>query len=489
MAILDFNVYKRMTSDYTLVPVFTEVNADLETPVSIFMKTGGEFLLESLEKGAQAGRYSIIGIGRKLSVTIQGNSAETVHYTHGVEKNRLVSEISDPICFLRELMSGFHAPELPELPPFWGGLVGYLGYEIAGCFEDVPMHPAGKDDIPDALLVVPSTVIICDAVKRTALICVSTAPQESPFESYTAAVEEIHRCISLMEKPLPADIPDNSTGTVVKSEPDREKFQSMVSRCIEHIEAGDIIQAVLSRKTFLRSEESPLSLYRKLRRENPSPYMFFLDYGDFVLAGSSPEVMVRVQGDELFLKPIAGTRPRGTTVRQDSALAEELLSDQKETSEHLMLVDLGRNDLGRVAVPGSVEVTDFMSVERFSHVMHIVSSVQGRLKPENDGFDVIRAAFPAGTLTGAPKIRAMEIISELEGERRGSYGGTVLYLGFNGNLDSCITIRSMLYRKGEITVQAGAGIVAASVPAGEFMETENKAGALIDVITGKGGTA
>jgi anthranilate synthase component 1 len=488
MAISKINAYKTLSLDYKVVPVWTEINADLETPVSIFMKTGGEILLESLEKGNQAGRYSIIGIGKKLSVTLRNRTVETVTFKDGIESGRSESTISDPLDYLRNLMSAFKAPELPELPPFWGGLVGYLGYEIAGFFEDLPMPPSEDDDIPDALLIIPEIVIICDAVKRTAFIVVTTIPGDSPEENYNRAASEIERRVDLIKRPISSSTePVPAVDTIIESEPDIEEFMSRISRCIEYIRAGDIIQAVLSRRTVLRSSESPLSLYRKLRRVNPSPYMFFLDFGDIVLTGSSPEVMVRVQGDELFLKPIAGTRPRGLTIRDDGVLAEELLSDPKETAEHLMLVDLGRNDLGRVAVPGSIEVTDYMSVERFSHVMHIVSSVRGRLMPGYDGFDVIKATFPAGTLTGAPKIRAMEIISELENARRGHYGGMVLYLGFNGNLDSCITIRSMLCRSGRITVQAGAGIVADSIPEREYQETVNKAEALLGVITGERG--
>lgn len=480
---MNYYEYKKLAGGHTVVPVFKEINADMETPVSLFIKADGEFLLESLEQGAHAGRYSIIGIDRVLTVTLRGRTVETIHH---LDKSVSRIETDDFFRFLGDLMNEYQPPELPGLPPFWGGLVGYLGYETAGFIEDLPMVAPEAGDIPDAILVVPRTVIVCDSVKRTALIVSIALPGKGMEEEFLKARERVNGFIELIQKSTPLPLDEiSSQGMVTGSLPSTTDFVAMINECKERIKGGDIIQAVLSRNTFLKTDESPFSLYRKLRRANPSPYMFFLDYGDFVLTGSSPEVMVRVQGDELFLKPIAGTRPRGKTVKEDSILAEELLSDPKETAEHLMLVDLGRNDIGRVAVPGSVEVADYMTVERFSHVMHIVSSVRGRLKPGSDAFDVVRASFPAGTLTGAPKIKAMEIISELEGNRRGHYGGMVLYLGFSGNLDSCITIRSMLCRNGCVTVRSGAGIVADSIPEKELMETENKAGALIAVVTGK----
>lgn len=483
MAVLGLNAYLERASEHSVVPVYREINADMETPASIFVKLNGVFLLESVEKGTQAGRYSIIGMGRKSSVSITGRQAAITEYDQGEITSSVSVEFNDPLEFIRTFMSDFSSADYPDLPPFWGGIVGYLGYEAAGCLENIPVTPAGEDDLPDAVLIVPETVVVCDAVTRTAVVVVSTFPGSKPRQAYLAAEKEIERCISLVSAAAPELVTaDCLPASLVSSSPEREEFICMVEQCREHILAGDIIQGVLSRRMVFSSAESPFALYRRLRRLNPSPYMFYLDLEDFVLTGSSPEVMVKVQDGELCLKPIAGTRPRGVTEKEDIRIAEELLADRKECSEHLMLVDLGRNDLGRVAIPGSVEVTDYMSVERFSHVMHIVSSIRGKLSPGCDAYDVIRASFPAGTLTGAPKIRAMEIVSGLENTRRGPYGGMVLYLGFNGNLDSCITIRSMVCRDGEITVQAGAGIVADSNPESEFLETENKAGALMNVI-------
>ena len=481
----NYNVYKELAKGHTVVPVFEEIDADMETPVSLYIKVGGEFLLESLEQGAHVGRYSILGMERILTVTLKGRTVETVnHLDDSVSR----VETTDFLMFLGNLIKAYEPPQLPELPPFWGGLVGYLGYETAGFIESIPLAAPEADDIPDAILVVPRTVIICDSVKRTALIVSITLPGRGLKEEFKKARERIEAVIELITKQVPTLADSHCLqGVITGYQPSSGDFVAMVNDCKEHIRAGDIIQAVLSRSTFLKTDEAPFSLYRKLRRANPSPYMFFLDYGEFVLAGSSPEVMVRVQGNELFLKPIAGTRPRGKTVKEDSVLAEELLQDPKERAEHLMLVDLGRNDIGKVAAPGSVEVTNFMTVEKFSHVMHLVSSVRGRLRAGLDSFDVIRATFPAGTLTGAPKIRAMEIISKLEGNRRGHYGGMILYLGFSGNMDSCITIRSMVCRNGVAAIRSGAGIVADSIPENELKETEDKAGALIAAVTGKAG--
>ena len=488
MSISGYNDYVNIASRYSVVPVYREISADMETPVSIFLKTGGSFLLESVERGDQAGRYSIIGIGKKCSIVIRGSTALVTEFIQGSILSEKSIVFTDPLEVVREYMATYSSPDYPDLPPFWGGLVGYLGYEIASSFENISTLPISDSDVPDAVLIVPEALIVCDGVKRSATVIISTFPGEKPETAYKKAEKEIEKYITLISGSLNENESVNSSSGVVKSTtPDREGFIDIVRKCKENILAGDIIQGVLSRKIVLSSTADPFSLYRNLRRVNPSPYMFFLDFEDFSLIGSSPEVMVKVQNGELFLKPIAGTRPRGGTVKEDMLLSEELLSDRKECSEHLMLVDLGRNDLGRVAVPGSVEVTDYMSIERFSHVMHIVSSVKGYLKPGSDAFDVIRAAFPAGTLTGAPKIRAMQIISHLEGQRRGPYGGMVLYLGFNGNLDSCITIRSMVWTEKEITVQAGAGIVADSDPEREFQETENKAQALISVIVNDSG--
>ncbi len=470
----DKDKYLKDAAAFTVVPVFAVLPAEFETPLSVYLKSGGTVLLESIERGENVGRYSIVACGRKARLTLRGQRVEIQEDGRTV----LDAESADPMSEVRAYFSKLKAPAYEDLPPFFGGAIGYLGYEAVRYFEKVPVA-ADDAGVPDGILVVPETVLIYDSVKRRLFLVAATMPGAEAAAEYDRAAGLIEAMAARLARPLPpnaspcaAELPKAEALT------SRESFLGMVGKAKEEIRKGEIIQVVLSHMFRAPVGVSPFAVYQSLRRVNPSPYLFFLDFGDFSLIGSSPEVMVRVQDREMIIKPIAGTRPRGGSVAEDSRLARELLADAKEKAEHLMLVDLARNDLGRVARAGSVEVTDFMSVEKFSHVMHIVSTVKAEMDAGVDVFDVIRATFPAGTLTGAPKIRAMEIIAGLEACRRGPYGGMVFTLGFNGTLDSCITIRTILVREGAAFIRVGAGIVADSEPASEYAETMNKAGAL-----------
>lgn len=480
--------YIEDSKNYNLIPVFREVQADMETPVSIFLKVNASMLLESIEKGENVGRFSIIGIGKRLEIRLEGQKLSINRYNGKQEPLFEECCFDNPLEKVREYFNSFTVPEYPGLPPFFGGAIGYLGYETLQYFENVPIHgPEEGNSVPDGLMVIPETVLVYDSIKRTVNVITTTAPGENPAEAYAEAIERIDGISRAIAQPLHlesqpplADTGDSHKN--VRYGMEKSRFTEAVETCKDYIENGEIIQVVISQQFHVDTGAPPFELYRTLRVLNPSPYLFFLDFGEFYLIGSSPEVMIRVQEDEILLKPIAGTRKRGRNIAQDAEISRELLDDPKERAEHLMLVDLGRNDLGRVAVPGSVRVTEFMKVEKYSHVMHIVTTIKAELDKSFDVFDVIRASFPAGTLSGAPKIRAMEIISELEPVRRGPYGGMIFYLGFNGNMDSCITIRTVLLKDGVASVQAGAGIVADSIPENEYEESINKAGALIDAI-------
>lgn len=471
------------SKSYTLIPVFTEVPADFETPISILLKVGGKFLLESVERGENVGRFSIIGLGMMSMIRITERCLSITEFENGEAISEEEYKLDNPLLKVREYFQKFRTPVYPGLPPFFGGAIGYLGYEAVQYIEKIPVH-RNNGSTPDAMLVIPEVLLVYDTVKRSVFIIASTVPGDNPEKGYRQAAERIDDVTRRLAVPLAPQVSPVRPGITRGFQPNmrREDFIDCVKRCKEYIRSGDIIQVVISQKFKVETDASPFDLYRSLRIINPSPYMFFLDFDDLTFIGSSPEVMVRVQNGELMLKPIAGTRRRGGTLEEDGAIAHELLADEKERAEHLMLVDLGRNDLGRVAVPGSVDVTDFMTVEKYSHVMHIVSTIKASLDKRFDVFDVISATFPAGTLTGAPKIRAMEIISEMEPERRGPYGGMVFYLCFNGNMDSCITIRTIVIEDGVATVQAGAGIVADSIPKSEYDETINKARALMSAV-------
>jgi anthranilate synthase component 1 len=423
-----------------------------------------------------------------------GNLLAYREYAGGRQLRCQQTETNDPLAEARRILASLRTAQHEKLPPFFGGFIGFFGYEAARWFEKVPVF-AGDGEIPDGLMVMPEVVLVYDMMKRSLHIIACSFPGADPGAAYDEAVARIRSILDTLAAPTPAIAPKQASAvaktSLVHSNLSREQYMTKISACQQHIRNGEIIQLVVAQKFQLDFSATPFAIYRALRTLNPSPYLFYLNFGRFILVGSSPEVMVRLQNREILLKPIAGTRPRGATLAEDARLEKELLENTKERAEHLMLVDLARNDLGRVAVPGSVEVRDFMTVEKYSHVMHIVSTVKAEMEAGYDVFDLIRATFPAGTVTGAPKIRAMELIADLEEERRGPYAGMVFNLGLNGNLDSCITIRTALLRNGQATVQAGAGIVAYSDPAQEFTESCNKAEAVLKAIqlAEKGGTA
>jgi len=477
----DQETFVQLAGQSGLVPVHRTIIADLDTPLTIYAKIAGSrqhaFLFESMEGGEKWGRYSFIGLDPLVNFTSTGSTV-TVTCPGTGEPDRTVTSVN-PLQELRELMASFDASRAPGLPRFFGGAVGFLGYDMVRFIEDIPdSNP--QLDIPDCSFMVPRLVLIHDSVQQQLTVVCNVMVQDGSRyrELYDDAVKRIDEVVRLVRSPVPATFADEITpspGHAFISNIDQATFETMVERAKEYILAGDIIQVVLSQRFHTKTVLDPFLLYRALRHINPSPYLFFLKMDDTVLIGSSPEILVRLENGEIELRPIAGTRHRGSTPEEDTALEEELLADPKERAEHLMLVDLGRNDVGRVAVGGSVAVDDLLVIERYSHVMHIVSGVRGKLAPDRDQFDVLEACFPAGTVSGAPKIRAMEIIDELEPERRGPYAGAVGYFGFSGNMDFCITIRTFVMQGENLWVQAGAGIVADSVPRKEYEETINKA--------------
>ena len=456
--------YIGLARDFDIVPVYKEVLADLETPVSVlqrFINRENVFLLESMEGGEKWGRYSFVGVDPRPFLEVDHRAAGG----SGLEE-------------LRSVFKNVRVAAIPGLPRFMGGAVGFVGYEAMGEFENMPVPKPGRDGARlRSRFVQADRMIVFDNIRHTLKIVVCTRPAEatSPQAAYRKAVAEIEGIEHTLAQPVHAVPLARGREVTFNSNMTREAYCGLVRKAKEYIFAGDIIQVVLSQRFSAVTDLSSLHLYRALRLLNPSPYTFFLKIGGQTLVGSSPEVMVRLTGNRVELRPIAGTRPRGADEARDRALADELLSDVKERAEHVMLVDLGRNDIGRIAETGSVQVTDYMMVERYSHVMHLVSHVQGILRKEFDAYDVIRATFPAGTLTGAPKIRAMEIIHELEPEPRGAYGGAVGYVSYDGNMDLAITIRTLEIEGGTVSVQAGAGIVYDSDPDREYDETCQKA--------------
>jgi anthranilate synthase component I len=476
---LSLSEFERLAKSAGLVPVFREIVADLDTPLAIFAKIAGDhphsFLFESLEGGEKWGRFSFIGLEPLATFASRGNQTTIVS---GGET--IIDRREDPLSALKELLASFRACNTDYLPRFFGGAVGFLGYDMVRFMERMPSTNPPLADFPDCFFMVPRQVLIYDNLKQSLTIVDSVVVgQESPAELYRQAISRIDAIVERLRQPLPYHLTDSSVADGHRHQFDHniteEAFHEMVRRGKEYILAGDIIQVVLSQRFHTRTDLQPLALYRALRHINPSPYLFYLRCGDIVQIGSSPEILVRLEGEDIELRPIAGTRKRGRTPEEDRVLELELLADPKERAEHLMLVDLGRNDVGRVSGYGTVDVRDLLVIERYSHVMHIVSGVHGKLAPGKDQFDVLRACFPAGTVTGAPKIRAMEIIEELEPERRGPYAGAVGYFGFSGNMDFCITIRTMVMKGDDLWIQAGAGIVADSDPGLEYEETLNKA--------------
>jgi anthranilate synthase component 1 len=465
--------------------VWTTLVADLETPVSAFLKVAGgrpmSFLLESVEGGAVRGRYSIIGLDPDVVWRTQGMRAEIDRAPNSGKGFSPCSEA--PLEALRSLIAESRIDLPHELPPMAAGVFGYLGYDMVRLMEELPSPNPDPIGIPDAILVRPTIVIVFDTVKDTITVVTPVWPSQSVTAetAMARAVERLTSIVDALDRPLTKESaaqPEAVSLAAQASNTTPEEFRAMVLKGKEYIAAGDVFQVVLAQRFEAPFALPPFALYRALRRVNPSPFLFFLDYGAFAVAGSSPEILVRTRDDVVTIRPLAGTRPRGATPHEDKALEEELLADPKERAEHLMLLDLGRNDVGRVSAIGTVKVTDQFFVERFSQVMHIVSNVEGKLDPKYDALDALAAGFPAGTTSGAPKVRAMEIIDELEKEKRGIYAGCVGYFSAAGEMDSCIVLRTALVKDGKMYVQAGAGIVADSDPASEQQECINKAKAL-----------
>lgn len=461
-----------------LIPVYREILADMETPVSAFRKIDdgkNAFLLESIEGGEKWARYSFLGSGPARVFRCRGNHYEIL-FDGEVEET---GSAADPINHLRELMSIYKPVEVAGLPLFYGGAVGCLGYDMVRFIEALPDGNPRQIGGWDACFMFTDRVLIFDNMRQQVkVVCnVHLREGDDPRSAYTGALRQIEEMIEQLRQPLPYAAPSVAEVPPLEFEPNftKDRFRAAVECCKEYIRAGDIFQVVLSQRFSGNLHADPFDVYRALRTINPSPYMYFLRFGESVVVGASPEVLVRKEGEQIDVRPIAGTRPRGRTPEEDRQLEQQLLADPKELAEHIMLVDLGRNDVGRVAVAGSVEVSELMVIERYSHVMHIVSNVRGRLCPGLDSFAVFRATFPAGTLTGSPKIRAMEIIDELEPARREVYGGAVGYFSFSGNMDLAIAIRTLQIEKDQFYLQAGAGIVADSDAEMEYQETLSKA--------------
>jgi len=481
----DLEGFLALAREANVVPVARMVMADLETPVSAYLKVAAgrrySFLLESVEGGEKIGRYTYLGADPFLLVRAQGDRIEITRDGKTTRRRGNVFEV------LRELARQFRPARQPGLPPLAAGAVGYAGYELVRLVEPrVP--PFRRDDLkmPDAVFLFFSTLLAFDHVKHQIWIIANARCDEwrdRPEKGYRAALQEIASVEARLARPLPRPKAGRARRpSPPRSNTGRERFCRAVEKAKEYILAGDIFQVVLSQRLDLRLEVDPFQVYRQLRAVNPSPYLFYLKLDRDVVLGSSPEMLVKVDGRRAEYRPIAGTHPRGATEAEDLETGRRLLADEKERAEHIMLVDLGRNDLGRVCEYGSVEVKDLMVLERYSHVIHIVSSVVGRLREGCDEFDTLMACFPAGTVSGAPKVRAMEIIAELEPARRGVYAGSVLYLDFSGNLNACIAIRTMTAREGKASIQVGAGIVADSAPEREWEETMSKAGALLRAV-------
>lgn len=475
----DFNQFKLLTKQGNLIPVYKEIFADIETPVSAFLKiTDGlkekyAYLLESVERGEKLGRYSFLATSPSF-----------------IFEKRIRNNLN-PLNELKKIMKRYHPVSLPGMPRFWGGAVGYISYDYVRCLEKLPVSKFQEDDLnlPDCIFLFTDNLIIFDHILQTIKIvsCVYLEDKTDIEKEYKRTCKKIEIIVSKLRRPLPKtnfrpQTKVHGPETALKSNFRKTEFLQAVKKAKEYIRNGDIIQVVLSQRFTQEVNCSPFDIYRSLRTVNPSPYMFFLKFNKFCLVGSSPEILVRKEGKIVEVRPIAGTRPRGEDENKDKQLEKNLLESPKERAEHIMLVDLGRNDLGRVCAYDTIKIPELMTVEKYSHVMHLVSSVIGKLKKGEDAFSLFQACFPAGTVTGAPKIRAMEIIDELEPIRRGPYAGAVGYFSFQGNTDMAITIRTILVKDGRAYIQAGAGIVADSLPKREYQETKNKAQALITAI-------
>lgn len=480
----NLETFRELAGEGNLVPVYRELSADLDTPVSVFLKLKQEaptFLLESVEGGEKLARYSFMGVGHNL--VLKSSQDKAIVYRDG-KRQELNLDGRDCLHLIQELLAQRQVVRVPGLPRFFGGAVGYISYDMVRCFEKLPECSSDELGLPECVFVFTDTMIIFDHVKHSMKVVANTYVDGPADVAYQQALSKIDSIVARLASPLSIDSSKSSFGPV--SPKDKEltsnftqaEFEAGVRKCKDYISAGDAFQIVLSQRLQRKTTAQPFAIYRALRMLNPSPYLFYLDLGDFQLIGSSPEMLVKAEDGLAETCPIAGTRPRGATEQEDQALAEELLNDPKERAEHSMLVDLARNDMGRVCEFGTVRVPVSMTVEKYSHVMHIVSTVEGRLRENETAFSLLRAAFPAGTLTGAPKIRAMEIITELEDLKRGPYGGAVGYFSFDGNMDTCITIRTIVMKGNTAYLQAGAGIVYDSDPTLEYHETLNKLKAL-----------
>ena len=468
---------------YNRIPLVLETFADLDTPLSLYLKLANQpfsYLLESVQGGERFGRYSIIGLPAKTRIVAHDNSVQVIEGEAVVES----SDNINPLDFVKSYQGRFKIPpphlmQSQHLPRFTGGLAGYFGYEAVRYIEKrlAGVQKPDAINVPDVLLMVSEELAVVDNLSGKLYFIVYANPNDA--NAFENAENRLDALVKMLRKTVAIPEATATSTSQASSEFGEKNFKAAVKRAQQYILDGDIMQVVLSQRMSQKFSAPPLSLYRALRSLNPSPYMFYYDMGDHHVVGASPEILVRLENGTVTARPIAGTRPRGKTREQDLALAEELLADPKERAEHVQLMDLGRNDVGRVATTGSVKVTDNMMIERYSHVMHIVSNVEGILKPGMDAIDVIKATFPAGTVSGAPKVRAMEIIDELEPSKRGIYAGAVGYLGFNGDMDVAIAIRTGVIKDNMLYVQAGAGIVADSVPQSEWDETQNKARAVL----------
>lgn len=478
---------RKLADHYNLIPITMEVYADMETPISLFKRFEDSkycFLLESIEGGEKWARYSFIGRNPFLVVK-SGKNKTIIEDKNG----NLKEENGNPLEVLKNLLASYKGADLPKLPRFNGGAVGFFGYDLIRYYENLPDMPEDDLELPESHFMFADEVIVFDHLKQKIHIIVNLHTGGNIERSYNSTLErikEIYReIISTRWKIADSYRPEPANGVkefTFVSNVTKERFCENVLRAKEYIRNGDIFQVVLSQRLCVDTEQDPLNVYRVLRIINPSPYMYYLKFNDYKIVGASPEMLVRVENGIVETCPIAGTRKRGETKQEDEQLEKELLADEKELAEHTMLVDLGRNDIGKVSKYGTVAVRDMMHIERYSHVMHIVSNVQGELREDKTPFDALMSVLPAGTLSGAPKIRAMEIIDELENLKRGPYGGAIGYLSFNGNLDSCITIRTIIFKNKKAYVQTGAGIVADSVPETEYEETINKAKALLNAL-------
>ncbi|HXT56996.1 MAG TPA: anthranilate synthase component I [Pirellulales bacterium] len=488
----DLETFSRLARGVQLVPVYRQLAGDALTPVTAFRKIdsgASACLFESVIGGEKVGRYSFLAADPFLSIEARGRRVSVADLT-GAQPSREEFDAEDPLAELQKRLGKLRAATLPELPPFCGGAIGYAGYDTVRYTERLPDAPPDDRNLPDLAFAFFDQIVIFDNVRKTMIVVAMARLEGDDPDAAKAYADACGRVDELVARLSSSDVALRPTDIDLQGDPQLAyqsnfgagKFQAAVEKCLEYIRAGDIFQVVLSQRLQTTVHSPPFEIYRTLRVVNPSPFMFYLRTPEVTLVGSSPEILVRVVDGRVTVRPLAGTRRRGETEEEDRRLAEELLADPKERAEHVMLVDLGRNDVGRVARYGTVELSDVMTVERYSHVMHITSNVTGRLAPGRDAFDALRACLPAGTVSGAPKVRAMQIIDELEPHRRGPYAGAVGYIDFNGHMDTCIALRTVVVQGDQAYVQAGAGIVADSVPEAEYQETLNKARGLLKAI-------